>query len=96
MCWVNRQGVEERVCLRYNLRDRTRTSPFERDGLEMKPVVQISLDLTDLGQALETAKLAIEAVWIGLKPARRSSLPKDCERFADCESVFLRFRSWRT
>ncbi len=27
----------------------------------MKPVVQISLDLTDLGQALETAKLAIEA-----------------------------------
>jgi 3-hexulose-6-phosphate synthase len=37
----------------------------------MKPIVQISLDLTNIDEALETAEMAMRAGWIGWRRARR-------------------------
>jgi hypothetical protein len=45
------------------------------------PIVQISLDLTSLDEALETAAIAVDPGWTGSRRGRRCCWPRACARW---------------
>ena len=52
------------------------------------PVVQISLDMTNLTEALEMAEIAVAAGVDWLEAGRRCSSPRACEPSRRCTSAF--------
>ncbi len=61
----------------------------------MKPIVQISLDLTDLEQALQTAELAIEAGVDWLEAGTPLILAEGLHAIRGLRSRFPMSRLWR-
>ena len=60
------------------------------------PIVQLSLDLTSLDEALETAAVGVEAGVDWLEAGRRYSLPTVCMRSRPCGHAFPTIRSLPT
>jgi 3-hexulose-6-phosphate synthase/6-phospho-3-hexuloisomerase len=65
-------------------------------NLEAHPIVQLSLDLTSIEEAIDTAAIGVEAGVDWLEAGLRCCWPRACTRSRSSASAFRGTRSSRT